>query len=123
VSWMLNGEEVIDPSGRSTPLDLALPGRANKANAVVALAVAESFGVHLVHRAARGSAPVTSVGRPVHAGETGAACEIRLLLAKNPAGWAGGARRSSPPPPAPGAASRSTRRGPTGRGHVVAVGR
>src|ERR1700734_3049774 len=47
VSWMLDGDEVIDPSGRSTPLELALPGRANRANAVVALAGAEAFGVRL----------------------------------------------------------------------------
>src|ERR1700761_8653467 len=47
VSWMLHGDQVIDPSGRSTPLELALPGRANRANAVVALAVAEAFGVQL----------------------------------------------------------------------------
>src|SRR5713226_686304 len=45
VRWALAGEEVIDPSGRSRPLDLALPGRANRSNAVIALAVAEVFGV------------------------------------------------------------------------------
>src|SRR3984957_9653566 len=36
VSWMLYDDQVIDPSGRPTPLELALPGRANRANAVVA---------------------------------------------------------------------------------------
>src|SRR6202522_2548145 len=45
VSWMLYGDEVIDPSGRSTPLELALPGRANRANAGVALAGADAFRV------------------------------------------------------------------------------
>ena len=46
VSWMLHDDEVIDPTGRATRLDLALPGRANRSNAVIALAVAEAFGVH-----------------------------------------------------------------------------
>ena len=45
VSWMLHDDEVIDPTGRATRLDLALPGRANRSNAVIALAVAEAFGV------------------------------------------------------------------------------
>jgi len=85
VSWMLYGGQVIDPSGRSTQLDLALPGRANRANAVVALAVAEAFGVHFTH-ALRELRAVTSVaGRYTQVNRRG--CDIRLLLAKNPAGW------------------------------------
>jgi UDP-N-acetylmuramyl tripeptide synthase len=85
VSWMLYGDEVIDPSGRSTPLELALPGRANRANAVVALAVAEAFGVRL-GQALREVRGVTSVaGRYTQVSKRGV--DIRLLLAKNPAGW------------------------------------
>ena len=85
VSWMLYGEQVIDPSGRSTPLELALPGRANRANAVVALAVAEAFGVH-ISLALRELRAVTSVaGRYTQVNWRG--CNVRLLLAKNPAGW------------------------------------
>ena len=96
VSWMLNGDEVIDPSGRSTPLELALPGRANRSNAVVALAVAESFGVHLAH-ALRELRAVTSVaGRYTQVNRRG--CEIRLLLAKNPAGWLEALDVVAPPP-------------------------
>src|SRR6202167_999699 len=45
VSWVLAGDEVIDPTGRSRPLDLILPGRAHRSNAVIALAVADVFGV------------------------------------------------------------------------------
>src|SRR6266699_233306 len=45
VRWVLAGDEVIDPAGRSLRLDLALPGRANRSNAVIALAVAEVFGI------------------------------------------------------------------------------
>src|ERR1700760_2360331 len=36
VSWILDGDEVIDPTGRPTRLDLVLPGRANRSNAVIA---------------------------------------------------------------------------------------
>ena len=36
---------MIDPTGRARPLDLILPGRANRSNAVIALAVADVFGV------------------------------------------------------------------------------
>ena len=85
VSWVLTGDQVIDPSGRARPLDLALPGRANRSNAVVALAVADAFGVNIAH-ALRELRAVTSVaGRYTQVRRRG--CDIRLLLAKNPAGW------------------------------------
>src|SRR5580698_1675010 len=42
--WVLDGGAVDGPYGRRD-LDLALPGRANRSNAVVALAVADVFGV------------------------------------------------------------------------------
>ena len=60
--------QVIDPSGRARPLDLALPGRANRSNAVVALAVADAFGVNIAH-ALRELRGVTSVAGRLHAGE------------------------------------------------------
>lgn len=85
VRWALDGLDVIDPTGRPRPLELALPGRANRANAVVALAVAEAFGVDFAH-ALHGLRDVTSVaGRyaQVRCGDVA----VRLLLAKNPAGW------------------------------------
>jgi UDP-N-acetylmuramyl tripeptide synthase len=85
VRWVLAGEEVIDPSGRSRPLDLALPGRANRSNAVVALAVAEVFGIS-AGQAMGAVAQVRSVaGRYTQVERHGSA--LRLLLAKNPAGW------------------------------------
>src|ERR1700729_738417 len=96
VSWMLYDDEVIDPSGRSTPLELALPGRANRANAVVALAVAEAFGVRLA-QALREIRGVTSVaGRYTQVSRRGV--DIRLLLAKNPAGWLEALDVVAPPP-------------------------
>jgi UDP-N-acetylmuramyl tripeptide synthase len=85
VSWMLYDDEVIDPTGQATKLGLALPGRANRSNAVIALAVAEAFGVRSAH-ALRELRQVTSVaGRYTQVRRRG--CDIRLLLAKNPAGW------------------------------------
>jgi len=85
VSWVLAGDNMIDPSGQSRPIDLALPGRANRSNAVVALAVADTFGVK-VPNALRALRKVTSVaGRYTQVRRRGT--ELRLLLAKNPAGW------------------------------------
>jgi len=85
VSWVLAGDEVIDPTGRSRPLDLLLPGRANRSNAVIALAVAEVFGVGFT-QAMNAIQQVRSVaGRYTHVERRG--CDLRLLLAKNPAGW------------------------------------
>jgi lipid II isoglutaminyl synthase (glutamine-hydrolysing) len=96
VRWVLTGDQVIDPTGRARPLDLALPGRANRSNAVVALAVADAFGVNIVH-ALRELRTVTSVaGRYTQVNRRG--CDIRLLLAKNPAGWLEALDVLAPPP-------------------------
>jgi UDP-N-acetylmuramyl tripeptide synthase len=96
VTWALHDNDVIDPTGRATPLDLALPGRANRSNAVIALAVAEAFGVHLA-QALRELRTVTSVaGRYTQVNRRG--CDIRLLLAKNPAGWLEALDVIAPPP-------------------------
>jgi UDP-N-acetylmuramyl tripeptide synthase len=96
VSWVLAGETVIDPSGRARPIELSLPGRANRSNAVVALAVADAFGVP-VPNALRELRGVTSVaGRYTQVRRNG--CELRLLLAKNPAGWLEALDVLAPPP-------------------------
>ena len=96
VRWVLAGDAVIDPAGRSRPLDLALPGRANRSNAVVALAVAEVFGIS-PGQAMSGVAQVRSVaGRYTQVERRG--CALRLLLAKNPAGWLEALDVLVPPP-------------------------
>src|SRR5580693_650979 len=83
--WALDGEAVIDPRGQRRDLDLALPGRANRSNAVVALAVADVFGITadqalpLMRQVASVAGRYTVVPR--------GGCTVRLLLAKNPAGW------------------------------------
>ena len=96
VSWVLAEDEVIDPTGRSRTLDLVLPGRANRSNAVVALAVADVFGVG-VSQAIGALQQVRSVaGRYTQIERHG--CSLRLLLAKNPAGWLEALDVLAPPP-------------------------
>jgi UDP-N-acetylmuramyl tripeptide synthase len=96
VRWALVGDEVIDPSGRPRPLDLALPGRANRSNAVIAFAVAEVFGIS-VPQAIDPVRQVKSVaGRYTQVERHGTA--LRLLLAKNPAGWLEALDVLVPPP-------------------------
>jgi UDP-N-acetylmuramyl tripeptide synthase len=85
VSWVLAGDEVIDPTGRSRPLDLILPGRANRANAAIALAVAEVFGVSTTQAMGAVRQVRSVAGRYTQVDRHG--CALRLLLAKNPAGW------------------------------------
>ncbi len=83
--WVLDGTSVIDSRGRVRDLPLTLPGQANRANAVVALAVAEEFGVDAA-QALPLLREVTSVaGRYTQVERHGR--QVRLLLAKNPAGW------------------------------------
>jgi lipid II isoglutaminyl synthase (glutamine-hydrolysing) len=77
---------VTAPDGTTTPLDLALPGHANRLNAVFALAVGAELGVAPAVAAARlrGLDQVGGRYRTV----TRPGGSTRLLLAKNPAGWA-----------------------------------
>ena len=119
VSWVLSDDHVLDPSGRSSRLNLALPGRANASNAVIALAVAEAFGVSWRRRCAEMRGVTSVAGRYTQVQRRGT--EIRLLLAKNPAGWLE-ALDVIAPAAGPGAArgQRAETRRP---GHVLAVGR
>ncbi len=83
--WVLEGDAVIDSMGVVRELDLSLPGRANKSNAVMALAVAGLFGAD-VDQALPGLRSVVSVaGRYTTVQRRGRM--LHLLLAKNPAGW------------------------------------
>jgi UDP-N-acetylmuramyl tripeptide synthase len=77
---------VTAPDGTTTALDLALPGHANRLNAVFALAVGAELGVTPAVAAARlrGLDQVGGRYRTV----TRPGGSTRLLLAKNPAGWA-----------------------------------
>ncbi|MBH5338243.1 DUF1727 domain-containing protein [Streptomyces pactum] len=84
-TWVLHGDYVLDPQGSAWPIHLQLPGRANKANAATSAAVAAVFGVppqvalermYQVQAVAGRYDVVTFLDR-----------QMRLLLAKNPAGW------------------------------------
>jgi lipid II isoglutaminyl synthase (glutamine-hydrolysing) len=83
--WVLEDGSVIDALGQVRELDLALPGRANQSNAVVALAVVDHFGIG-VDDALPQLRTVTSVAGRYTLVERGGT-KVRLLLAKNPAGW------------------------------------
>jgi UDP-N-acetylmuramyl tripeptide synthase len=83
--WVLDGDTVIDSAGQVTELFLTLPGRANRANAVVALAVAEVFSVGPAQALPRLREVTSVAGRYTQVERHGR--QVRLLLAKNPAGW------------------------------------
>jgi UDP-N-acetylmuramyl tripeptide synthase len=81
----LDKTTVVGPGEQRTPLELTLPGRANRANAVMALTVAGLLGADW-RRAAEAMSQVREVvGRYARVRVGGS--EARLLLAKNPAGW------------------------------------
>jgi UDP-N-acetylmuramyl tripeptide synthase len=94
--WVLSGDSVIDEAGQVHELALSLPGRANRSNAVVALAVASYFGASvdqalpLVRNVASVAGRYTQVQRQGR--------NVRLLLAKNPAGWLEAFDVLGPPP-------------------------
>ena len=83
-AW-LEGSDLVWSCGSRSALPMALPGRANRANAAMAIVVATVFGVDSSAAAAAMSSISDVVGRysVVRVGGT----EARLLLAKNPAGW------------------------------------
>jgi UDP-N-acetylmuramyl tripeptide synthase len=81
----LDGDDVVLADGRHLRLQLQLPGWPNKANAVMAAAGAEVVGVDV-------AAGLAAMGSVAHvAGRyqvvSVAGTRVRLLLAKNPAGW------------------------------------
>ena len=83
-AW-LEGQDLVSSDGSRTPLPSALPGRANRANAAMAIVVSEAFGIARSAAASAMASVSDVVGRysTVRVGGT----EARLLLAKNPAGW------------------------------------
>jgi lipid II isoglutaminyl synthase (glutamine-hydrolysing) len=83
-TWCLDGDDLVSPDVR-IPLRLPLPGRFNRANAAMAVATAALLGVP-PQRAVEQLRAVTSVaGRFAISDLDGR--QVRLLLAKNPAGW------------------------------------
>ena len=82
--WTLDSSVAVGPEGR-TELVLRLPGAFNLRNAVMALAASSTMGIPSRSAAAAMAGVADVAGRFVdrHVGGT----PVRLMLAKNPAGW------------------------------------
>jgi UDP-N-acetylmuramyl tripeptide synthase len=87
--WWLDGSGDVPMArhrdGRAITLDLALPGRVNAANATMVIATAVAMGAD-GERAAAALRTVDSVAGRYRTATIDDA-RVRLLLAKNPAGW------------------------------------
>ena len=94
-AWLEGGDLVLS-DGRRLDIRLQIPGRFNVANAAMAVAGAMALGID-PGRAVRAMSRVRAVaGRYQTITVDGA--RVRLLLAKNPAGWAEALDLLRPPP-------------------------
>jgi UDP-N-acetylmuramyl tripeptide synthase len=84
-SWSIEGDVLSTPDGQAIELKLQLPGDANRANAALALAAAESVGVPPEIAVARLRTISDIGGRYRTVQRTNHS--VHLMLAKNPAGW------------------------------------
>ena len=85
VQLSLDGDDVVLADGRRVRVHLQLPGWPNRANAVMAAAGAQLVGLDMEDALAAMGAVSQVAGRyqVVTVGDA----RVRLLLAKNPAGW------------------------------------
>jgi len=83
--WWFDDEALYGPDGLVLPMRLALPGTVNRGNAAQAVAAAVALGADPVKAVAAVSTVDEVAGRyrSVRLGEH----TVRMLLAKNPAGW------------------------------------
>ncbi len=83
--WWLDDDTLYGPDGVKLPLRLSIPGKANRGNAAQAVAAAVALGADPVKAVAAASAVQEVAGRyrTVQVGSH----SVRMLLAKNPAGW------------------------------------
>ncbi len=83
--WWFDEEKLYGPDGLALPMMLALPGAVNRGNAAQAVAAAVALGVEpaAAVAAASGVDEVAGRYRTVRVGDH----VVRMLLAKNPAGW------------------------------------
>ncbi|MBS9535414.1 DUF1727 domain-containing protein [Mycobacterium sp. M1] len=83
--WWYDSESLYGPGGLALPMRLSLPGAVNRGNAAQAVAAAVALGADPVAAVAAVSAVDEVAGRykTVQVGEH----KVRMLLAKNPAGW------------------------------------
>lgn len=84
--WELTSLGLRTDSGEELALTLGLPGEFNRQNAAIAIAAASAFGVSPQKAVARVGTVHEVEGR--YAISTYGDRPVRLLLAKNPAGWA-----------------------------------
>ncbi|WP_295624685.1 MurT ligase domain-containing protein [uncultured Corynebacterium sp.] len=84
-SWTITPEGIESPFGTTIPLNLTLPGDANRGNATLATAAAVELGAEATVAASATEGVDNVAGRysTVRVGDH----EVRMLLAKNPAGW------------------------------------
>ena len=83
--WWLDDDYLYGPDGLKIPMTLALPGRANRGNAAQAVAAAVTLGT-APSDAVAAAAGVEEVAGRYSTVQYGSH-SVRLLLAKNPAGW------------------------------------
>jgi UDP-N-acetylmuramyl tripeptide synthase len=83
--WWFDDERLYGPNGLALPMRLALPGAVNRGNAAQAVAAAVALGADPAAAVAAVSEVDEVAGRyrTVRVG----AHTVRMLLAKNPAGW------------------------------------
>jgi UDP-N-acetylmuramyl tripeptide synthase len=83
--WWFDDTNIHGPDGLSLPMELALPGAVNRGNATQAVAAAVTLGADPAAAVAAVSRVDEVAGRysTVRVG----AHTVRMLLAKNPAGW------------------------------------
>ncbi len=83
--WWLDDDNLYGPDGLQIPMQLTLPGKANRGNAAQAVAAAVSMGADPAAAVAAAAAVHEVAGRysTVQVGSH----SVRMLLAKNPAGW------------------------------------
>ena len=82
--WWLEGDDLVSSQGRFS-LDLSVPGRFNRANAAMAVAAAAAAGAE-PGAALTAMRDIRAVGGRYASYEVNGR-QVRLLLAKNPAGW------------------------------------
>jgi len=83
--WWFDDETLYGPDGLALPIRLALPGAVNRGNATQAVAAAVALGADpaAAVAAVSGVDEVAGRYRTIQVG----AHTVRMLLAKNPAGW------------------------------------
>jgi UDP-N-acetylmuramyl tripeptide synthase len=83
--WSYDDENIYGPDGFSTPMQLALPGTVNRGNATQSVAAAVAMGTDPA-AAVQAVSGVDEVAGRYSTVQFGAHT-VRMLLAKNPAGW------------------------------------